>query len=698
MRMRKRLKAAFLAAVMLTAGTVYAAPAENRTQEAAQADPAQGTEQETARNFIMNGNFSLGTVGWSSYMHNKCATFSSAGNGFAKVAISWLEGNDWHVMLIQKNLPMSAGEDYTLSFDAYASQPRSIKAGFKDSDMGTFELTKKKQHFNYNFHFNISGDNEFQFILGTVGGNTPSGAHDVYIGNAAIVRRGETAAADPGKVIDHSREKPSVKKNGKYYIIKNRASSYVMDVVDTAEQGYLIQGPYTESTSQIFTRIKSGGEYQFKNLATGKVLQEVTPEDERDAEIVLRRSDGSRSQLWIQETVAQGYLKFYNAQSNRVCSVVGGYSSKGQPVELVDETENSEQEWDLIPVDAYTIVNGKKKVSIRTNADWAKKGVKYPGKNHMLIAAGPIYFQWYAAPKEKKVKEYRVYVDGKLVKTKKPSGKKSYEGKWYNTEVKAHTMQVAAVMKNGSSVKTASRRFGVSKKGVGWGTLFRTQDMGLSWYYHWSTDPALGADEDLQFVPMIWGNWGDQWLQDPSNKKYKQVLAAQSNVSVEDALTAMKAYKKSGLRVGSPCTGVPAYWSQDWFWKFMDGVKKKNLKVDFIAVHCYLESGDPKPFIDMIDATWEKWHKPIWITEFGVAEWTKGKWNNWTEGSDETVYRFMKTVIPAMDKRPYVERYAWFPFDPNDEWGGSSGIFDYETGKLNKLGKLYKKLGMPKGY
>lgn len=662
-------------------------------------------EAEGGQNYILNGDFMLGTTGWSSYMHNKCASLEAVGNGFARVSIHWLEGNDWHVMLIQKNLPMSSGEEYTLSFDAYASGKRSIKAGFKNGAMETFQLSKTKQHFSWNFQFDTVGDNEFQFILGTIDGSTPSGAHEVYIGNTAIVKKGEAPRTSSVKVIDHSREKPSVKKNGKYYILKNRASSYVMDVADTAEQGYLIQSPYTESISQIFTLVKSGSNYKLKNLASGKVIQQVTPEDERDAELVLRKADGSSSQLWIRETVAQGYLKFYNAESNRVCSVVGGYSSKGQPVELVDETENTEQEWDLIPVDAYTIVNGKKKVVIKTNADWKKKGIKYPGKKDMLVAAGPVYFQWYAAPNEKKVKEYRVYADGKLVVTKKPAGKKYYEGKWYNTSVKSHTVKIVTVMKNKSTLATSNRRFWISKKGIGWGTLFRTQDMGLSWYYHWSTDPALGADEDLQFVPMIWGNWGDTWLSDKSNKKYKQVLAfnepdfqEQSNVSVSDALIAMKAYKKSGLRVGSPCTAVPAYWSRDWFWKFMNGVEKQNLKIDFIALHCYLESGDPQAFLDMIDATWKKWHKPIWITEFGVAEWQKGKWNNWTEGSNEKVYKFMKTVLPELDKRSYVERYAWFPFDPNDEWGGSSGIFDYETGKLNKLGKLYKKLGMPKGY
>ena len=58
----------------------------------------------------------------------------------------------------------------------------------------------------------------------------------------------------------------------------------------------------------------------------------------------------------------------------------------------------------------------------------------------------------------------------------------------------------------------------------------------------------------------------------------------------------------------------------------------------------------------------------------------------------------MKKVIPALDKREYVERYAWFPFDPTDKYGGASGLYDMNTGKLNSLGKVYRNLENPKGY
>ena len=207
---------------------------------------------------------------------------------------------------------------------------------------------------------------------------------------------------------------------------------------------------------------------------------------------------------------------------------------------------------------------------------------------------------------------------------------------------------------------------------------------------------------------MVWGNWGSEWLNNHENEKYKQVLGfnepdfnEQSALSYQDALAAWGDFSNSGLRVGSPCTAIGAYWSQDWFWKFMDGIDAdENLKVDFITIHCYMDNANVESFLELIDNTWKKWHRPIWITEFGVAKWGEGNdiWNNYTEGANQKTYEFMKTVLPELDKREYVERYAWFPFDPNDEYGGSSGIFNYDNGEFNALGKLYATLGNPEGY
>ena len=87
------------------------------------------------------------------------------------------------------------------------------------------------------------------------------------------------------------------------------------------------------------------------------------------------------------------------------------------------------------------------------------------------------------------------------------------------------------------------------------------------------------------------------------------------------------------------------------------------------------------------------YHKPIWITEFalsGVPAWTKQ--------TRQSAIDYMKIVVHELDKRDYVERYAWFSFEPENYQNGGSSLLDSYTGKITDLGYTYQKLGIPKGY
>lgn len=337
-------------------------------------------------------------------------------------------------------------------------------------------------------------------------------------------------------------------------------------------------------------------------------------------------------------------------------------------------------------------------------ANWKNNAIIYPQAGQ-LVAAGPIYLQW---NKLDATIKYDVYIDDNFQGSIDAADDNVIEYEVYSTSVASHKLKIVAELENGKNVTANIRTFYVSKKGIGSGIIDKVQESGLSWYYHWATDPIAGADPKLQFVPMIWGE-GDyvpNWLKNPDNKKYKTVLGFnepdfkdQSNISVDKAIQAWPSFMDSGLRAGSPATGVAAPWSNDWFKPFMDKIDAdSNLDVDFIAIHCYLDGAWADTFLQMIDDCYEKYHKPIWITEFGIAEWSQGKWNSNNPDALRDVAEFMKKVIPALDQREYVERYAWFPFDPTDKYGGASGLYDVNTGKLNSLGKVYRNLGNPKGY
>ena len=58
----------------------------------------------------------------------------------------------------------------------------------------------------------------------------------------------------------------------------------------------------------------------------------------------------------------------------------------------------------------------------------------------------------------------------------------------------------------------------------------------------------------------------------------------------------------------------------------------------------------------------------------------------------------MKIVLPELDKRDYVERYAWFSIEPTDYKNGGSSLINSYKGKITQLGYEYQKLGVPEGY
>ena len=355
------------------------------------------------------------------------------------------------------------------------------------------------------------------------------------------------------------------------------------------------------------------------------------------------------------------------------------------------------------PADTEEDIEGPS-VATGKYADWKNNAVIYPEAGQ-LVAAGPIYLKWKNMKGEATARKYEIYVDGELKGTVNATGDEWMEYEIYSTSVAKHRVKIVAELTNGDKVNSNIRTFFISKKGMGSGMVNRVQESGLSWYYQWSPEPVNGADPKMQFVPMIWGDYGRDWLNNPDNRIFKTVLGfsepdwdEQSDVSVDQAIAAWPDFMNSGLRVGSPATAIAAPWS-DWFDDFMNRVNAdNNLDVDFVAIHCYLDGTYADTFIQMIDDAYAKYHKPIWITEFGIAEWTEGLFNGNDESARAKVNAFMKKVIPELDKRDFVERYAWFPFDPTDQYGGASGLYNVDTGVLNSLGMTYRNLGNPSGY
>lgn len=328
-----------------------------------------------------------------------------------------------------------------------------------------------------------------------------------------------------------------------------------------------------------------------------------------------------------------------------------------------------------------------------------------------LKPAGYIDIEWSEALKGE-VKDYSVYIDGKLAATTK---EKSYE--FYTTKVCYHEAYVTANYNNGSSETTAKVMFGVTKKGVcvadDMGRNFNPATVGAAWYYNWGKRPfSYAAYKNLEYIPMIWGYQSAASIASDCKKfesqGYKSVLAfnepepfewlPQSQIEVQDALKVWPGFMNTSLRVSSPATALNPVWENkpgQWWHDFMEGINADvNLGFDFVAVHIYYDNyASAKAGYDMlelVDEIYALCKKPIWLTEYAPAK------NVSKTGTAE----FVKITTQGFTDRSYIERFSYFNFNPNppkpyEGDSSNAALWYYEDGRLTDAGKNYANYGNP---
>jgi hypothetical protein len=243
------------------------------------------------------------------------------------------------------------------------------------------------------------------------------------------------------------------------------------------------------------------------------------------------------------------------------------------------------------------------------------------------------------------------------------------------------------------------------KKGVGLAELQdgdRIAALNLAWYYTWKPYPIEGAPPE-KFVPMLWGgkNRFDREIAHLRQGGRVPVLLAinepnkpdQANMSVDEVVRLWPEISALADSVSSP---APAGVLGPWFDRFHKVAKSRGLKMDFMAVHLY-GPPDAARFLQRIDAVYEKYRLPIWITEFAVADWEAVARPKKNRYSEDEVLAFMKIVLPELEKRPYVVRYAWFgagDFARTHEEVRTSRLFE-KDGSLTALGRYYAEFTWP---
>ncbi len=366
-------------------------------------------------------------------------------------------------------------------------------------------------------------------------------------------------------------------------------------------------------------------------------------------------------------------------------------------------------------------------------------------------------------------KSYAVYfdgensctlVDGTAAVMNFDASKDTQKCEVYSVAVKkAHTAYVVAKMSNGSEVTSDTRTFYISKKGVAMGgDMSETvvmKKMNVSWYYNWAAEAFNSSvDEGVAHVPMVWG--GSQGnirdikkITDDSNYILgfnEPDIDSQANMSAGKSLAIWPYVAATGKRTVSPALAVYTGGYMDDFLVngatydpvvepieeetetnsegevvtsaeeqetvVLDGGYYASVNVDAVALHRYGGSKtgllpDVSRLTSAIDYLWDKYHKPIWVTEVSIT----GRKNTFSDWSYEVpnalplMKEYVANIITAMDADDRVERYAWFPYNvesANEIDGldgcGTSALFDYESGKFTELGVMYSEMGNPEGY
>lgn len=239
-----------------------------------------------------------------------------------------------------------------------------------------------------------------------------------------------------------------------------------------------------------------------------------------------------------------------------------------------------------------------------------------------------------------------------------------------------------------------------AKKGIG-GAAPLNSGLETAWYYNWGPNPSKKGmptvDASMRFMPMIWG-----WNAEKTPAALQALRAQQpsillgfnepdhrdqSNIPVKTALDAWPQFDGIATELVSPAAANSlGLWMQE----FMDGVKKRKLRVDSVAVHSY-PGPSASGFLSMLNRVHEYYKRPIWVTEFAVADWqAKGGLEN--RFSVTQVAEFMEEVCTEMNRIPWVKGYAWFPSAGKASNVLRTSVLFDEDGNLNQLGKLYARL------
>jgi hypothetical protein len=237
-----------------------------------------------------------------------------------------------------------------------------------------------------------------------------------------------------------------------------------------------------------------------------------------------------------------------------------------------------------------------------------------------------------------------------------------------------------------------------SKKGVSAantsGVTAAMGDVGASWFYTWASDmQGIAPPAGAEFVPMIWGAGSVTQQQLDTAKSLGSTLLAfnepdlggQANMPVDQALSLWPQLESTGMRLSAPAVAYGGDTPGGWLDQFMSGAAARGYRVDFIPLHWYggdFSAAATDELRGYLQAVYDRYHKPIWLTEYALIDFSTGTPRYPSEQEQVT---FVQNSTAMLNGLSFVERYAWFSLSTDTT---PTGLYSGAT--ANSSGAAYR--------
>lgn len=213
---------------------------------------------------LQNADFSMGPTYWEN-MSNGAATSSvDFSNGELTVAITDGGSADSDIQVMQENITLSSGTEYTVSFQASSSASRNIACIVQKADsswLNYYVTSLSADQDTYSFSFFTSATEDAARLVFYLGG---PGTTTLTLDNICLVGDDSSGPNDPGSDPDPT-----------YYFIRNRMNGKSLSPISNEAEVTTQLSPLDWTTDQVqWEQIPSSNSYFYlKNRASGKFLR-----------------------------------------------------------------------------------------------------------------------------------------------------------------------------------------------------------------------------------------------------------------------------------------------------------------------------------------------------------------------------------------------------------------------------------------